>query len=131
MSRDDVRLFEPGPFPCGDVATARLVRTEKSPQEVVGVYRLEPREPRVYAAKIGRLFDALDRKYAPSPGLWATVSLLPDASGEDFGLRVGMTVQHGQARSDAHRAFGGVSSVLVDATEIRALLAGYLARAGV
>lgn len=121
-------LFDPGPIYLGDLATARLVGTQKLPQSVVATYRLEPRDPAIFAARIGGLSGHVGVPYDPVPGLWATITVLPR---EEFGLLIGLSRRHGKARMDARRAFGRVSGALVDHTEIRALVAGYLRQAGV
>jgi hypothetical protein len=122
-----VNLFDPGPIRFGDVATARLLHTKKLPQAVVGVYRLDPRDPLQFQAQFGHLMGELGNPYRPAPGLWSTVVVMP---GEDeFGLLIGLARTHGKARMDASQAFGQVGGALVEQPEVRALLRGYLRQA--
>ena len=122
-----MNVFDPGPIRLGDVATARLLRTQRLPQAVLGVFRLEPRDPLRFQAQFGRLSQQIGVPYRPVPGLWSTVVVLPKE--DELGLLVGLARTAGNARMSAAQAFGRTSGALVDQAEVRAMLRGYMRQA--
>lgn len=112
----------------GALGRAKLVRVDRTERGPVGIYVIEPGEPKVFHEAVAALRDQFNLTYQPIPALWGSWRL-PEKN-DDLVLQVGLEKLAGRARTEAFRALRPKAASLVSEGEVKALALGYLLRAG-
>lgn len=108
---------------------AQLFSVRPGRVEVVGRFRLSPKDSAQFVDRIGGLRHYLGRRYEPVLGTW--VSFVVPSNRDDIDLLVGVHRSYGEAMARAHRDMRTSSKSIVSDLSVRTLALGYLAKAGV
>ena len=107
-------------------ASAKLDRVDRTPELVVGRYKIKPEDQNSFRLKLGDPDALLNRRYEPMPGLWCM--LRKDKSG--LWLDVGMPAAFGRAQLATQRVNRRTNKEIVPEYHVRSLLMGFLCANG-